>query len=479
MQHQPSIAIILFFFTFKTCNSMELPYAEPYKIKTVESIRTSTAEERQKWIKTAKYNLFNLKSDQVFIDLLTDSGTGSMSQEQWAAIMTGDESYAGSRSFDMLKETITGLTGFEYVLPTHQGSAAENVLFSAMVRQGDVIPGNAHFDTTKGHIEYRKAMALDCTIDEAAKTDRYHPFKGNLDIAKLEKAVQTYGTDRIPLILVTVTCNSTGGQPVSMANLAEVRKFANKHGIPVFFDAARFAENAWFIRNREPGYENTPIRTIIREMFDHADGMTMSSKKDGLVNIGGFIAMNSAELYRKAGQFNIMFEGFLSYGGMAGRDMAALSAGLLEVCTLEFLDSRIRQVHYLGEQLKKYDIPVQQPFGGHAIFVDAKKFLPAIPKEELIGQTLALELYLDAGIRAVEIGTLLADRDPETRENRYPDLELVRLTIPRRVYTDNHMDYVAAALKNIHERRDAIRKGYRIVSEAPLMRHFTVELAPA
>lgn len=458
---------------------MELPYAEPYKIKTVESIRTSTAEERQKWIKTAKYNLFNLKSDQVFIDLLTDSGTGSMSQEQWAAIMTGDESYAGSRSFDMLKETITGLTGFEHVLPTHQGRAAENVLFSAMVRKGDVIPGNAHFDTTKGHIEYRKAMALDCTIDEAAKTDLYHPFKGNLDIAKLEKAVQTYGTGRIPLILVTVTCNSTGGQPVSMENLAEVRKFASKHKIPVFFDAARFAENAWFIRNREPEYENTPIRTIIREMFSHADGMTMSSKKDGLVNIGGFIAMNSAELYRKAGQFNIMFEGFLSYGGMAGRDMAALSAGLLEVCTLEFLDSRIRQVHYLGEQLKKHDIPVQQPFGGHAIFVDAKKFLPAIPKEELIGQTLALELYLEAGIRAVEIGTLLADRDPETRENRYPDLELVRLTIPRRVYTDNHMDYVAAALKSIHIRRDTIRKGYRIVSEAPLMRHFTVELAPA
>jgi tryptophanase len=458
---------------------MELPYTEPYKIKTVESIKQSTAGERRKWIKQAKYNLFNLKSDQVFIDLLTDSGTGSMSQEQWAAIMTGDESYAGSRSFYQLKETITMLTGFEHVLPTHQGRAAENVLFSAMIKAGDVIPGNAHFDTTKGHIEFRRASALDCTIDKASDTAVYHPFKGNLDIGKLKKAIETYGRDRIPLILVTITCNSTGGQPVSIENMREVRKFADQYRIPVFFDAARFAENAWFIRTREKGYSDKEIREIVKEMFSYADGMTMSSKKDGLVNIGGFIAMKDLALYKAAAHFNIMFEGFLSYGGMAGRDMAALAIGLKEVTTEAFLESRIRQVHYLGNLLKEREIPIQEPFGGHAIFVDAKKFLPEMPKEEFIGQTLAIELYIESGVRAVEIGTLLADRDPETRENRYPQLELLRLTIPRRVYTDNHMNYVAAALKNVYDRRMSISKGYKIISEAPLMRHFTVELEPA
>lgn len=455
---------------------MELPYAEPYKIKTVEKIHLSSRSQRDLWIKNAHFNLFNLKSDHVFIDLLTDSGTGSMSQEQWSAIMSGDESYAGSRSFYELKDTITELTGFRYMLPTHQGRAAENVLFSAMIREGDVIPGNAHFDTTKGHIEFRHARALDCTIDEASDTAIYHPFKGNVDIQKLEHAVQIYGRERIPLIIVTITCNSTGGQPVSMENLRQVRKFSERFQIPVFFDSARFAENAYFIKKREPGYEDQDIREIIKEMFTYADGMTMSSKKDGLVNIGGFIAMNDEVLYKKASHFNIMFEGFLSYGGMAGRDMAALAVGLKEVTTMEFLHSRISQVHYLGAKLKEYDIPVQEPFGGHAIFVDAKKFIPGVPKEEYIGQTLAIELYKESGVRAVEIGTLLADRDPETRENRYPSLELVRLTIPRRVYTNNHMDYVAAALKNIHDRRDSIQRGYKIISEAPIMRHFTIEL---
>lgn len=458
---------------------MELPYAEPYKIKTIEHIHSSTRKQRVEWIKQAKYNLFNLSSDQVFIDLLTDSGTGSMSQEQWSAIMSGDESYAGSRSFLELRDTIRELTGFEYVLPTHQGRAAENVLFSAMIKKGDIIPGNAHFDTTKGHIEFREARAYDCTIDEASNTSAIHPFKGNIDTRKLENAISIYGKERIPMIIVTITCNSTGGQPVSMKNLAEVRSFADKYGIPVFFDSARFAENAYFIQNREAGYHDWSIREITREMFKFADGMTMSSKKDGLVNIGGFIAMNSESLYRKASHFNIMFEGFLSYGGMAGRDMAALAVGLREATTFEFLDSRIRQVHYLGEKLAELEIPVQEPFGGHAIFVDAKKFLPGVAHEEYIGQTLAIELYLEAGIRAVEIGTLLADRDPDTRENRYPELELVRLAIPRRVYSRNHMDYIAVALKNIYDRRNDIKKGYRIISEAPIMRHFTVELEPA
>jgi len=455
---------------------MSLPYAEPFKIKMIEPMHPSSREQREAWIRDARYNLFNLKSDQVFIDLLTDSGTGAMSQEQWSAMMLGDEAYAGSRSFDDLKETIRELTGFNYILPTHQGRAAENVLFSTLVREGDIIPGNAHFDTTKGHIEFRKATAIDCTISEARQTDREHPFKGNIDIHELEEIIKKYGPEKIPLIMVTITCNSTGGQPVSMKNLKEVRSVAGKYGIRVIFDSARFAENAYFIKIREAGYENMSIREITREMFSFADGMTMSSKKDGIVNIGGFIALREETIFRRATTFNILFEGFITYGGMTGRDMAALAQGLREATTLEYLESRVRQVHYLGQKLQDTGIPVQHPFGGHAIFVDAKRFLPQIRKEEFIAQTLALELYIESGVRGVEIGTLLADRDPETRENRFPDLELVRLTIPRRVYTRNHMDYVAAALKNVFDRRQNIERGYRIVYEAPIMRHFTVEL---
>jgi len=455
---------------------MALPYAEPYKIKMVEPMHPSTLPERRGWIKDARYNLFNLKSHQVFIDLLTDSGTGAMSQEQWSALMSGDESYAGSKSFEWLRETITGLTGFSHVIPTHQGRAAENVLFSVMVKEGQVVPGNAHFDTTKGHIEFRKARAFDCTIDAAADTRVQHPFKGNLDLNKLENVLEIYGSQRIPLIMVTLTCNSTGGQPVSMENLRQVREFASRHQIPVIFDSARFAENAYFIKTREKGFENHSIREIVREMFSLADGMTMSSKKDGIVNIGGFIAMNSEKLFREATTFNIMFEGYITYGGMAGRDMAALAQGLDEATTFSFLESRIKQVHYLGQQLLHKGIPVQEPFGGHAIFVDATRFLPHVPREEYIAQTLALELYLESGVRAVEIGTLLADRDPETRQNRYPKLEMLRLTIPRRVYTRNHMDYVAEALFQVYQRREQITSGYRISYEAPIMRHFTVEL---
>ena len=453
-----------------------LPYAEPYKIKMIEPMYPSSAGDREKWIKEAHYNMFYLKSQQVFIDLLTDSGTGAMSQEQWAAMMTGDESYAGSKSFDLLHETVTSLTGFPYVIPTHQGRAAENVLFSVMVREGNVVPGNAHFDTTKGHIEFRKASAFDCTIDEATDTRIYHPFKGNIDLNKLANVFEVYGRERIPMIIVTITCNSTGGQPVSMQNLREIREFANRQSVPVIFDSARFAENAYFIKTREKGYENISIREIVREMFSLADGMTMSSKKDGIVNMGGFIALNSKTIYREAATFNIMFEGYITYGGMSGRDMAALAQGLEEATTFDYLESRINQVHYLGQRLHDMGIPVQEPFGGHAIFVDANRFLPQVPREEFIAQTLAIELYKEAGIRAVEIGTLLADRDPETRENRYPKLEMLRLTIPRRVYTRNHMDYVAAALQNIHQRRNQITSGYKIRYEAPIMRHFTIEL---
>jgi len=455
---------------------MELPFAESYKIKMVETIRKSTREEREKWIKEAKYNLFNLKSDQVFIDLLTDSGTGAMSDKQWSAMMLGDESYAGASSYYNLKSAIKNILGFDYFLPTHQGRAAENVLFSTLIKEGDIIPGNSHFDTTKGHIEFRKAKAIDCTIDEAFDTEIEHPFKGNINIEKLEDTIKKYGVEKIPLLVVTVTCNSSGGQPVSMENLKAVRKVADKYNIPVIYDSARFAENAYFIKIREKGYENKTIKEIVKEMYSYADGMTMSSKKDAIVNMGGFIAMRSEELFKKASVYNIMFEGFITYGGMSGRDMNALAQGLDEGTEFDYLETRIKQVAYLGQKLTDFGIPVQKPYGGHAIFVDAKKFLPNLPKEQYIAQTLAIELYLEAGIRGVEIGTLLADRDPETRENRYPALELLRLAIPRRTYTNNHMDVIAVALKNVFDRRDKITKGLRILNEAPIMRHFTVEL---
>ena len=366
---------------------MELPFAENYKIKMVEPICRSTRKEREKWIHEAHFNLFNLKSSQVYIDLLTDSGTGAMSDQQWGAIMTGDESYAGSSSFFNLKEKVKDLFGFEYLLPVHQGRAAENVLFSVLVK---------------------------------------------------ELAVQ--------------------------------------YNIPVVYDSARFAENAWFIQQREKDYQHKSIKEIVREMYRYADGMTMSSKKDGIVNMGGLLAMKHSEWYEKASVFNIMYEGFVTYGGMAGRDMNALATGLDEVTESEYLETRINQVHYLGNQLVDYGIPVQKPLGGHAVFVDAKRFLTHVPKEEYIAQTLAVELYLEAGVRGVEVGTLLADRDPKTHLNRYPKLEFLRLAIPRRTYTNNHMDVVAAGLKNIFDRRDQILHGFKIEHEAPIMRHFTVEL---
>jgi len=455
---------------------MELPFAESYKIKMVETIKKSTREEREKWIKEANYNLFNLKSDQVFIDLLTDSGTGAMSDKQWSAMMLGDESYAGASSYYKLKNTIKELLGFDYFLPTHQGRAAENVLFSATIKEGDIIPGNSHFDTTKGHIEFRKAKAIDCTIDEAFDTEIDHPFKGNVDLTKLENTIKKHTPEKIPFIVLTVTCNSSGGQPVSIENMKAIRAVADKYNIPIYYDSARFAENAYFIKLREKGYENKSIKEIVKEMFSYADGMTMSSKKDAIVNMGGFIALKSEETFKKATVFNIVFEGFITYGGMSGRDMNALAQGLDEGTEFDYLDTRIKQVGYLGQKLTDYGIPVQKPYGGHAIFVNTKKFLPHVPKEQYIAQTLAIELYLEAGIRGVEIGTLLADRDPETRENRYPALELLRLAIPRRVYTNNHMDVIAVALKNVFDRRNEIKTGYKIIEEAPIMRHFTVKL---
>ena len=458
---------------------MKLPFSESYKIKMVEPIRRSTREQREQWIKDAKYNLFNLRSDQVFIDLLTDSGTGAMSQMQWSEMMLGDESYAGASSYFKIKNAIREITGFEHFLPTHQGRAAENVLFSTILKEGDIVPGNSHFDTTKGHIEFRKAHAIDCTIDEAFITTLDHPFKGDVDLNKLENVLKAHPASQIPIIIITITCNSSGGQPVSMKNLREVKKMADQYGITVFFDSARFAENAYFIKIREEGYRDKSIREIVREMFSYADGMTMSSKKDAIVNMGGFIGFNSKELFDRATMYNILFEGYISYGGMSGRDMNALAQGLYEGTDFDYLETRIKQVAYLGGLLKDYGIPIQYPFGGHAIFVDAKRFLPHLPKEEYVAQTLAIELYIEGGVRGVEIGTLLADRDPGTGLNRYPDLELMRLAIPRRVYTNNHMDYIAAALINVFDRRDKITKGFKIVKEAPILRHFTVELEKA
>lgn len=455
---------------------MELPYAESYRIKMVEPLRRSTREEREQWIAEAHYNLFGLRSEQVFIDLLTDSGTGAMSDRQWSAIMLGDESYAGAKSYYNMKQAIKDILGFDYFLPTHQGRAAENVLYSTIIKEDDVLPGNSHFDTTKGHIEYRRAHAIDCTIDEAKDTQLEIPFKGNLDPAKLEEVLKTYPKERIPAVVLTVTNNTAGGQPVSMANIREVSALCRKYGVLLQIDSARFAENAYFIKKREAGYADKTIKEIVREMFSYADIMTMSSKKDAIVNMGGFVAFRDEALWRRCQMFCIMNEGYITYGGMSGRDMNALAVGLDEGTEFDYLETRIGQVEYLGRKLDEYGIPYQRPAGGHAIFVDARRVLPNVPKEEFAAQTLAVELYLEAGIRGVEIGAILADRDPVTRENRYPALELLRLAIPRRVYTNNHMDVIAAALKNVYDRRAEITRGFVITREQPIMRHFTVEL---
>jgi tryptophanase len=457
---------------------MELPFAESWKIKMVEPIRKSTREEREQWLRDAHYNVFQLRADQVYIDLLTDSGTGAMSDRQWGAMMTDDESYAGARSFFRLKETVERLTGFDYFIPTHQGRAAENVLFSHLVKEGDIIPGNSHFDTTKGHIESRKAFALDCTVDEARDTQLEVPFKGNVDIAKLEKALEEHH-DRVPFIIVTITNNTAGGQPVSLQNLRDVRAVADRWGKRVILDSARFAENAYFIKTREDGQGARTIKEIVLDMFSLADAMTMSAKKDGIVNMGGFIATRHEDWYEGAKRFCIPFEGYLTYGGMNGRDMEALAVGLDENTEFDNLHSRIHQVEYLAKRLDEFGIPYQRPAVGHAIFVDASKVLTHVPREEFPAQTLTVELYREAGIRGCEIGYILADRDPVTRENRFGGLDLLRLAIPRRVYTDNHMDVIAVALKNVYDRRESITRGLRIIWEAELMRHFTVKLAPA
>lgn len=454
---------------------MEIPFAESWKIKMVEPIRKSTRAEREEWLKAANYNVFQLRAEQVYIDCLTDSGTGSMSDRQWSAMMLGDESYAGATSFYKFEETVRRILGLHYVIPTHQGRAAENVLFSFLVKEGNVIPGNAHFDTTKGHIEARKAFAIDVTTDEAKDAQLEVPFKGNVSLEKLEKVLKE-NPGNVPFMVLTVTNNTVGGQPVSMENIKATCALCHRYGVPVVMDSARFAENAYFIKTREPGYADKTIKEIVLEMYADADAATMSCKKDAIVNMGGFIATRKEDWYEGAKSFCIPYEGYLTYGGLNGRDLNAVAVGLDENTEFDMLETRIHQVQYLAKKLDEYGIPYQRPVGGHGVFIDADKVLTHVPKEEFPAQTLTCELYLEAGIRGCEIGYMLADRDPVTHENRFGGLDLLRLAIPRRVYTDNHMDVIAAALKNVYDRREQVTRGAAIEWEAPLMRHFTVKL---
>ncbi len=451
---------------------------EPFRIKVVERIRMTTRAQREKVLAEAGYNLFKIHADDVLIDLLTDSGTSAMSTEQWAAVMRGNEAYACSPSYYRFRDTIQGIFGFRHVVPTHQGRAAERILFSTVCRPGHVVPNNTHFDTTRANSEYHGARALDLPIPEARVPSRQHPFKGNLDTSRLARLIGEVGAEKIPLVMITVTDNSGGGQPVSMANLREVSELLRPHGIPLYLDACRFAENAFFVQRREPGYRGRSIRDIAREMFSHADGCTMSAKKDGLANIGGFLCTNDDRLAEQERDLLILTEGFPTYGGMAGRDLEAIAVGLKEVLEEDYLEYRVASVRYLGERISSRGVPIVQPPGGHAVYIDAKGMLPHLPPHQFPGQALVAELYLEGGIRTVEIGSVMFGHpDPETGEEVPADLELVRLAIPRRVYTQTHIDYVAETVLEVFHRRRRIR-GLRIVHQAPFLRHFSARFEP-
>lgn len=451
--------------------------AEPFRIKVVEMMKTMSKEERQIAMEQAGYNTFLLKSEDVYIDLLTDSGTTAMSDRQWAGMMIGDEAYAGSRNFLHLDATVKEFYGFRHMVPTHQGRGAENLLSRLKIKQGDIIPGNMYFTTTRYHQEANGGTFKDVIIDEAHDSQAIHPFKGNVDLAKLQKLIDEFGAERIPYVCLAVTVNLAGGQPVSMQNIREVSELCHKNGIDVFFDATRCVENAYFIKKREEGYKHVSIKDILLEMMSYGDGATMSGKKDCMVNIGGFLAMNDDELFARSKELVVVFEGMPSYGGMAGRDMEAMAIGIKESVDYAYISHRVEQVAYLGDQLIAAGVPVVQPIGGHAVFLDARKFLSHLTQDQLPAQTLAAHLYIESGVRSMERGIVSAGRNKETGEHHRPKLELVRLTIPRRVYTYAHMDLVADAVISLYNNREKIT-GLQFVYEPPMLRFFNARFKP-
>ncbi len=451
-------------------------WAEPYKIKMVELLKMTTLAQRKKAIAAAGYNTFLLKSEDVYIDLLTDSGTSAMSDRQWSGMMLGDEAYAGSANFYHLEETVREIYGYKYVIPTHQGRGAENILSKTMIKKGDIIPGNMYFTTTRLHQELAGGQFHDVIIDEAHDAENQHPFKGNVDLNKLDALVKKHGAEKIPYICVAVTVNMAGGQPVAMQNLKELRKYTKKHGIKIILDMTRVAENAFFIQQKEEGYARHSIRSIVKEICSYTDGATMSAKKDALVNIGGFLALNDKDAYEEASNLVVVYEGLHTYGGLAGRDMEAMAIGIEESVSDAHMKARIGQVIYLGEQLRNFGIPITEPIGGHGIFLDAKRFLPHLDQDKFPAQALAAELYIDSGVRSMERGVVSAGRNPKTGKNYYPKLELVRLTIPRRVYTQAHMDVIAESVENVFVHRNKI-KGLKMVHEPKYLRFFQARFA--
>jgi tyrosine phenol-lyase len=451
---------------------------EPFKIKSVEPIRMTSRAERQERLHDAGYNVFLLRADDVLIDLLTDSGTSAMSAEQWAAVMRGDEAYAGSRSFYRLEARVRELFGFKHLIPTHQGRAAERILFTTICKPGDVVPNNTHFDTTRANIEAVGAEAVDLPTPDAQRRQDPLPFKGNMDVAALRRLIEAVGVERIPICMITITNNSGGGQPVSLENIRQVSEVCREHGIPFYIDACRFAENAYLIKLNETGQGQRTVEEIAREVFSYADGCTFSAKKDGLANIGGFVATNDDRLAEQEKDLLILTEGFPTYGGLAGRDLDAIAVGLVEVVDEDYLQYRLASVRYLGEHIASAGVPIVQPPGGHAVYLDAAAFLPHVPALELPGQALVAELYLAGGIRGVEIGTVMfGRRDPATGEEQPGPMELVRLAIPRRVYTQSHVDYVVEVILEVFERRDQIG-GFRFTHQAPVLRHFSARFEP-
>ncbi len=452
-------------------------WAEPYKIKMVELLRMTTREERLAAIREAGYNTFLTRSRDVYIDLLTDSGTSAMSDRQWAGMMMGDEAYSGSENFYHLEAVVQEYYGYKYLVPTHQGRGAEHLMSQILIKDGDHVPGNMYFTTTRLHQELAGGKFVDVIVDEAHDSESDFPFKGNVDLAKLDALVQEVGAERVPYLSLEGNVNMAGGQPFSMANLRELRAYCDKHDIPIMLDATRTIENAWFIREREEGYADKSVRAILREICDMTDGCTMSAKKDALVNIGGFFCCNDDDVFRKAQNLVVVYEGLHTYGGLAGRDMEAMAQGIREAVTEEHMAARVGQVYYLGHKLEAAGVPIVEPIGSHAIFIDARRFLPHISQDDYPAQALAAELFIEAGIRTMERGNVSAGRSPATGENRRPKLELVRLTIPRRVYTQAHMDVVAEAVIDVYERREEIR-GLKMVYEPEYLRFFQARFEP-